>query len=143
MDAGNALSSTSSIMLVGRTGRRGTNGTLKPTTARKRSGRRSAACHATGAPQSCPTITAVSVPSASTRPPMSPTDLQPASELVEGGPFPIVAEQKQGTTTAVPFLQANSFRRRWRWKLHPPLLSLTGGRRYQPHSIPIVRNVRE
>jgi hypothetical protein len=27
--------------------------------------------------------------------------------------------------------------------LHPPLLSLTGGRRYQPHSIPIVRNVRE
>src|SRR6516162_11576226 len=28
-------------------------------------------------------------------------------------------------------------------KLHPPLLSLTGGRRYQPHSIPIVRNVRK
>ena len=37
---------------VGRTGSRGRNGTLSPITPRKRSGRRSAACQATGAPQS-------------------------------------------------------------------------------------------
>src|SRR5580700_3733151 len=51
-------------MLVGRTADRGLNGTLKPITPRKRSGRKSAEYHATGAPQSCPTITAVSVPKA-------------------------------------------------------------------------------
>jgi hypothetical protein len=53
--------------------RLGVHGTLKPITPRKRSGRRSAAYHATGAPQSCPTITAVSVPKASSRPTTSPT----------------------------------------------------------------------
>src|SRR5260221_8076649 len=57
---------------VGRTDTRGRNGTLRPITARNRSGLRSAECHATGAPQSWPTITAVSAPRASSRPTMSP-----------------------------------------------------------------------
>ena len=47
---------------------RARNGTLRPMTARKRSGRSCAACHATGAPQSWPTMTALSAPSASTGP---------------------------------------------------------------------------
>ena len=58
---------------VGRVPPRGVYGTLSAATARNRSGRRSAAFHATGAPQSCPTITAVSTPSASRSPTMSPT----------------------------------------------------------------------
>ena len=58
---------------VGATGVRGVQGTLSPATARKRSGRRRAAFHATGAPQSCPTITACAAPSASRSPVMSPT----------------------------------------------------------------------
>src|ERR1043165_7570135 len=56
------------MAVVGRTGRRGQNGTLSPITARKRSGRRRAACQATGAPQSWPATTAVGSPSASSRP---------------------------------------------------------------------------
>ena len=66
-------SSVRGITVVGRAEPRGRYGTLSPMTARKRSGRSSAACHATGAPQSCPTITAVGAPSASSSPTMSPT----------------------------------------------------------------------
>src|SRR4051794_13737522 len=47
--------------------------TLSAATARKRSGRSSAQCHATGPPQSWPTTTAVSIPHASRSPTMSPT----------------------------------------------------------------------
>src|ERR1700689_1586839 len=49
------------------------NGTLKPATARKRSGRRRAQCQATGAPQSWPTTTVCGTLSASSTPTMSPT----------------------------------------------------------------------
>ena len=48
-------------------------GTLRPATLVKTSGRNIAACQATGAPQSCPTITACVSPSAATSATMSPT----------------------------------------------------------------------
>jgi hypothetical protein len=53
------------IRLVGGALPRGRNGTLSAATALKRSGRVSAACEATLAPQSCPTMTAVAAPRAS------------------------------------------------------------------------------
>ena len=59
-------------MLSGDIGRRGKNGTDMPTTPRKRSGRTSAAVHATIEPQSWPTITACFWPSASHTPSTSP-----------------------------------------------------------------------
>src|SRR5215471_1762126 len=61
------------MTVVGRTFPRGRYGTLRPITPLKTSGRKSAACHATGAPQSCPAITADVSPSAPTSPTMSPT----------------------------------------------------------------------
>src|SRR6266849_3421353 len=48
-------------------------GTLRPATAENISGRNSAACQATGAPQSWPTMAALFSPSAATSATMSPT----------------------------------------------------------------------
>ena len=59
--------------LVGRVSPAGAKGTDRPATARKTSGRISAEFHAIGAPQSWPTTTAVSSPSARTRATLSAT----------------------------------------------------------------------
>ena len=59
------------IRAMGGTGERGMKGTDSPTTARKTSGWFRAQAQAVGAPQSWPMTTAVSWPSAFTRPRMS------------------------------------------------------------------------
>ncbi len=57
---------------MGAAGARGTNGTLSPATARTRSGWIQASCQTRNAPQSWPMKIALSSPSASSSPVMSP-----------------------------------------------------------------------
>ncbi len=56
---------------IGAAGARGTKGTLRPATARTRSGASTASCQTTLAPQSWPTKIACCSPSASSSPVMS------------------------------------------------------------------------
>ena len=73
------------IASVGRIGVRGKYGTLSSAIARKMSGRNSAEFHATGAPQSWPTITADSTPRLLTSPTISPTRFKMLYDSIGSG----------------------------------------------------------
>ena len=84
---------------IGAAGARGTKGTLRPATARTRSGSSTASDHTRLPPQSWPTKIASSSPSASSNPDMSPHSETTSYASTSGGAELCPKPRMSGATT--------------------------------------------